>query len=304
MTRALRVAVVAIALVSQIIAGPAQPAAAAPGDVIVDVPVPETDGVLWPRGIAKAIGFDGHYLYYAEWAGPVLHRIDVPPAGSRGPVTGHVDIPVQGAPSGIMAISYDAGRDAFWAVGGDGLSIYLLSKTGLATLRYTIDPIADRPGNCKVGGGCPSEAKINYDGTDDTLWYAPDTSARIYHYASSPDALGTASLVAATPYIDVDVAPNDMLTECGYSQSSGFAVGGDHLFIGVISCPYLFEYSKTGVKLALTPISVASSGDLECDNLSYGVSVIWARGGWDGHIRAYEQPAANACAYGGGPRTP
>jgi len=116
--------------------------------------------------------------------------------------------------------------------------------------------------------------------------------------------LGTASLVAATPYIDVDVAPNDMLTECGYSQSSGFAVGGDHLFIGVISCPYLFEYSKTGVKLALTPISVASSGDLECDNLSYGVSVIWARGGWDGHIRAYEQPAANACAYGGGPRTP
>ena len=139
MTRALRVAVVAIALVSQIIAGPAQPAAAAPGDVIVDVPVPETDGVLWPRGIAKAIGFDGHYLYYAEWAGPVLHRIDVPPAGSRGPVTGHVDIPVQGAPSGIMAISYDAGRDAFWAVGGDGLSIYLLSKSGLATLRYGTD---------------------------------------------------------------------------------------------------------------------------------------------------------------------
>ena len=190
MTRVVRVAVVAIALVSQIVAGPAQPAAAAPGDVIVDMPVPETDGVLWPRGIAKAIGFDGHYLYYAEWAGPVLHRIDVPPAGSRGPVTGHVDIPVQGAPSGIMAISYDAGRDAFWAVGGDGLSIYLLSKSGLATLRYTIDPVADRPGNCKVGAGCPSEAKINYDGTDDTLWYAPDTSARIYHYASSPTHWG------------------------------------------------------------------------------------------------------------------
>ena len=64
----------------------------------------------------------------------------MPPPGASY-AAGHIDIPIQGAPSGIMAISYDATRDAFWAVGGDGLSIYLLSKTtGVATLRFAIDP--------------------------------------------------------------------------------------------------------------------------------------------------------------------
>jgi hypothetical protein len=292
-------------VIAQILGGRAQPAAAVPGDVIADITPPEADGTLWPRGvIAKAIGFDGHNLFYAEYAGLVLHRIDVPPPGASY-AAGHIDIPIMGAPSGIMAISYDATRDAFWAVGGDGLSIYLLSKTtGQATLQYTIDPVAGRPGNCKESGGCQSEAKINYDGADDTVWVASDTSWRIYHYLSAPDALGHAQLVAATPFVDVDVTPNDMYAQCGYSQVSGFAVGGPNLYITVAGCPYYFAFSKTGIKVGFYPEQPPSSGDLECDNVSYGVSVIWARDGWNGHIRAYEQPAANACALGGGPRAP
>jgi hypothetical protein len=297
----LRSLAAAALVVFQVLGGQAQPAAAAPGDLIADITIPETADLLWARGIAKAIGFDGRYLYYAEYAGALLHRIDVPPPGASA-AAGHIDIPIKGAPSGIMAISYDATRDAFWAVGGDGLSIYLLAKTGEATLRYTIDPIADRPGNCKVG--CQNEAKINYDGADDTIWYAPDTSFRIYHYQSSPDILGTAALVAATPFVDVDVAPNDMVAQCGYSQVSGLAVGGADLFITVAGCPYYFEYSKSGTKVAWYPEQPPSSGDMECDNLSFGVSVLWARDGWNGHIRAYEQPAASACAFGGGPRAP
>src|SRR5438094_545696 len=71
-----------------------------------------------------------------------------------------------------------------------------------------------------------------------------------YLYHTSPDALGTAALVAATPYIDVDVAPNDIAAQCGYSQSSGVATGGANLFISVAGCPYYFEYTKTGVKVA------------------------------------------------------
>ena len=290
------------AMVVTLLAG-GRPAAAAPGDVIADIIVPEADGQLWARGaIAKAIGFDGRNLFYAEYAGQILHRIDVPPPGASY-AAGHIDIPIQGAPSGIMAISYDATRDAFWAVGGDGLSIYLLSKTtGVATLRFAIDPSTDRPGNCK--NGCQNEAKINYDGADDTIWYATDTSLRVYHYSTAPDALGTASLVTATPFFDVDIAPNDMSAQCGYSQVSGFAIGGANVFITVAGCPYYFAYSKTGTKAGWYPERPPSSGDMECDNLSYAVSVLWARDGWNGHIRAYEQPATNACAYGGGPRVP
>jgi hypothetical protein len=305
MNRLFRWLAVAALVISQVLGGRAQPAAAAPGDVIADITPPEADGTLWPRGvIAKAIGFDGHNLFYAEYAGVVLHRIDVPPPGASY-AAGHIDIPIQGAPSGIMAISYDAARDAFWAVGGDGLSIYLLNKTtGQATLQFMIDPVAGRPGNCKLAAGCGSEAKINYDGAGDTVWVAADTSWRLYHYLSTPDALGKAQLVAATPYVDVDVAPNDMYAQCGYSQVSGFAIGGADLFITVAGCPYYFAFSRTGVKDGFYPEVPASSGDFECDNLSYPVSVIWARDGWNGHIRAYEQPAANACAFGGGPRTP
>jgi hypothetical protein len=298
----LRTLLAAVVLeVGWLAAGYAQPAAAVPGDVIADVGTPEAE-TLFARGIAKAIGFDGRYLYYTDYAGSELHRIDVPPAGGPTSATGHVDTPITGATSGIMAISYDASRDMFWAVGGDGLTIYLLSKTGTATLRFTIDPATDRPGNC--GFACQAEAKINYDGADDTIWYATDASQLIYHYKTSPDALGTADLVAATPYIDVSAAPNDMRSECGYSQASGLAVGGDHLFVTVGGCPLYFEYTKTGSKVGSYPERPASSGDFECDNVSYGVSVIWARGGWDGRIRAYEQPTANACAFGGGPRRP
>src|SRR5207249_4309364 len=198
-------------------------------------------------------------------------RIDVPPPGGPYLATGHVDVPIVGSQSGIMTLSYDASRDRFWAVGGDGQSIYLLSKSGAATLVYTIDSVNDRPGF--QTGPYVTEAKVAYDGTDDTIWYSPDATSRIYHYLTAADALGTAVLVAATPYIDVDAAPNDIAAECGYSQSSGVATGGAHLFITVAGCPYYFEYTKTGVKVAAHAYNFPGSGmspqDLECDNLSY-----------------------------------
>src|SRR5437867_4423053 len=252
-------------LAFQISTASAKPVMMAAGDVIADIMVPEADGIMGAGGIAKAIGFDGQYLYYAEYAGNVLHRIDVPPPGTSW-ATGHIDIPIQGAPSGIMTISYDARRGGFWAVGGDGVSIYLLSKTGVATPVFWVDPINDRPGDCKRG--CVQEVKINYDGTDDTIWYAPDTTYRIYHYRTTPDALGTAQLVDSSPFIDVDIPPNDMSQQCGYSLVSGVAVGGSSLFITVSGCPYYYEFSKTGTKLGFYPEQPPSSGDWECDNIS------------------------------------
>jgi hypothetical protein len=271
------------------------PAAAAPGDVIADVGTPEgpSPAGLWPKGIAT----DGQYLYYLDWGGSVLHRIDPPPPGASD-ATGHIDIPITSAPQGVMTIAYDAGRDLFWAVSGDGKTIYLLSKTGTATQQFIIDTVNGLPGNCK--DTCSSEVKIAYDRSDDTIWYSPDTTARVYHFQSTGDVQGNGVLVAATPYVDVDVAPNEMARECaGYSYVSGIATGGSDLFFANSSCPYYFEYSKTGLKVAVIAQPLPAAGGLGCDNVNYPVSVIWEWDGWANHIYAVEQPRAGACVYGG-----
>jgi hypothetical protein len=280
-----------------ILAG-AQPVAAAPGDVIADVSTPEAEADP-NSGVAKAVAFDGQYLYYAEFSGSVLHRIDMPPTGAS-EATGHIDIPIVGAPGGIMTIAYDVGRDMFWAVSGDGTVIYLIDKTGTATPQFTVDPATSLPGSCNMTA-CSSEVKIAYDRTDDTIWYSPDTTRRIYHFMTTPDALGNAVLVTTTPYIDVDQPPNNMDAECPYgSYASGIATGGSDLFIEVSACSYYFEFAKDGTKVAAISRQTQSSGGLTCDNLTYPVSVIWMRNGWTGDIYALEQPQANACAFGGG----
>jgi hypothetical protein len=274
-------------------------AARAAGNRIAEVITPEDNSLLWARGISPNVAFDGSYLYYTEYGGSILHRIDVPPPGGPTVATGQVNVPIMGSSSGIMTIAYDRRRDGFWAVGGNGLSVYFLTKAGNATLVYSIDPMNDRPGF--QSGPFATETKIAYDGTDDTIWYSPDATTRVYHYRTTPDALGTAALVTATPFIDVGAAPNDVAAQCGYSQSSGVAVGGAHLFITVAGCPYYFEYTKTGVKVGAHPYDVLeSSQDAECDNVSYGVAVFWIKEGYKGRIVAIEQPSAGACVYGGG----
>ena len=282
----------------QVTLGGAQPAAAASGDLIADVTTPEAL-LAYPLGMAKAVAFDGLYLYYAEYSGSVLHRIDMPPPGASS-ATGHVDIPIVGAPGGIMTLSYDAGRNLFWAVSGAGTTIYTISKTGTAARQYTIDSATGLPGNCKYPPpGCSAEVKIAYDRADDTIWYSPDTTHRVYHFQTTGDALGRGVLVATSPYLDVDIVPNDMFTECGYSMVSGLATGGSDLFFEVNACNYYFEYTKAGVKVAAIKRGFSTSGGLSCDNITYPVSVICMRDGWNGHIYAIEQPRANSCVYGG-----
>jgi len=298
MRRRLSPLAVVVLVVLQLALG-ARPAAAAAGDIIADVVVPfGDDATLWPVGISSSVAFDGRYLYYAEYSGPVLHRIDVPPAGPPTAAANKVDIPVIGMHAGIMSIAYDRGRDMFWAIGGDGLSVYLLSKGGVATLMFTINATADRPGYQPTTYA--TETKLAYDRTDDTIWYSPDANARVFHYHTYGDVLGTALLVAATPFVDVSVPPNDMSPQCPYSIVSGVAVGGAYLFVDIAGCAYYFQYTKTGTKIGAFPLPGTSAGDLECDNISYPVSVIWVKDAWAGHIRAYQQPAAGACAFGGG----
>jgi hypothetical protein len=267
-------------------------ASAAPGDLVAEVTTPEGSGWTWARGISPSVGFDGQYLYYVEYSGVVLHRVDVPPAGGSTPAVNEVDVPISGAPTGVMSISYDRGRGVFWAVSGDGLTIYTLTKAGVATPQLRIDPVVDRPGFELAPFA--NEVKIAYDHSDDTIWYSPDATIRIYHYQTGPDSVGRAVVVPATPYVDVD-----MSAECGYSQSSGVATGGADLFVSIAGCQRYFEFTKTGQKVGSYPMNVQSAGDLECDNTSYAVSVMWVKDEYLGELRAYEQPSTGACVTGG-----
>jgi hypothetical protein len=282
------------------------PAAAAAGNIVADVTTPE--GAVPEIGVT----FDGQYLYYAERNGNVLHRINVPARCASPcvatPATGHIDIPIISLLSplgigGINAISYDSHRGVFWAVGGDGLSIYRVTKTGAATLAFSIDPVQGRPGACKTTI-CWSTLVdgLAYDFAGDTLWYKPDASNRIYHYLAYGDLLGRA-ILAPTPYVDTDIAPNDLASQCGFNYPSWVVVGGTDLFVGADKCQYYFEFTKTGTKVGWTAYNTRGTpgGDAECDNVSYtGVSVFWERDVNDGHIRAFEQPSATACVFGGG----
>jgi hypothetical protein len=293
--RGLRLLIALGLVLAQAILGRAELAFAAPGDLVAEVVTPEGGGLLWPTAISPSVAFDGRYLYYAEYAGSILHRLDVPPPGGSTPATGRVDYPITGSMSGVMTLSYDAGRDIFWAVSGNGLAIYRLTKTGAATLAYQIGA-DDRPGF--QTGPFAVETKIAYDRSDDSIWYSPDATSRIYHYHTYADVLGTAALVEGTPYVDVNVT-----AQCGFNQSSGVAAGASALFITVTGCPYYFQYAKTGAQLAAHAINYAgqqSTQDLECDDLSYSVPVFWIKDGYDSRIRAFEQPAGGLCAFGGG----
>jgi hypothetical protein len=290
----------ALALVVLLL-GHSRPLEASAGDLIADVNAS-------PNAVfGVSVAFDGQYLYFTNYNDTLLHRIDVPPPGMS-TATGHIAFPIIGAPSGINTISWDNTRQMFWAAGGDGQSIYLISKpttatpTAMAMLQFTVGP-AQRPGNCDNGGfGCLLLIDgLNYDGTDDTIWYSPDASQRVYHYLSFGDGLGFAQAAPPAPgYFDVNDPPNDMAPVCGFNYSSGVAVGGSDLFLGADGCKHYFEYTKTGTLVANFPYDFTRAEDFECDNISYSVSVIWARDAYDGHLRAFEQPAANACIFGGG----
>jgi len=305
MKQAYRVLAALVLVLASLGLGGAMPAGAAAGNLVADVATPE--GAVPEIGVT----FDGQYLYYAERNGGVLHRIDVPPACGvpcvTSVATGHTDIPVTTALNsspinGINAISYDSRRGLFWAVGGDGLTIYQVTKAGVATIAFSIDPVLGRPGLCKTTV-CWSALVdgLAYDAADDTIWYKPDASNRIYHYLSHGDATGGA-ILAPTPYVDTDIAPDDLASQCGFNYPSWVVVGGADLFVGADKCQYYFEFTKSGTKVGWAAYNTRGTpdGDAECDNLSYTVSVFWARDVNDGHIRAFEQPAATACLYGGG----
>ena len=141
------------------------------------------------------------------------------------------------------------GRDAFWAVGSDGLSIYLLTKTGAATLVFTVDPVrtgpASRPACTRPRSRSRTTAPTTRSGTAPTRRRASITTS------TTADALGTAQLVSASPYIDVGLRaerhePRSAVTARAAASRPAARTSSS----ASAGCNYLFEYTKTGTKVA------------------------------------------------------
>jgi hypothetical protein len=247
----------------------AAPAVAASGDVLADLAPPGAAG-------GTSVAFDGQHLYYTDRAGVVLHRVGTD--GSEAAQT-----PIVGAP-GIGALAYDATRDAFWGVDVTGLNVYLVQKNGIALPHFTIVPALDLPGACNSLLGCSARVSIAYDGIDDTLWYVPQGSSRVYHFDTVGHPLG---------FFDPSLAP-----QCPLGTVSGVAAGRTGLYLSAGTCVTLFRYDKNGARLTAFDAAGSRVADVECDSDTFAGHAAWARAD-DGHLRAVALPP-NTCVTGGG----
>lgn len=273
-----------------------QPAAAATGDLIAVVPIPENAGGI-------AVAFDGTFLYYTVFPGTQLHRI-------RPDGTGHTDVPITDSATGanpgeLRAMTFDVSRGKLWAAFGAGTSLFLLdTTTGQATFQFSV---AGNLPDCSSKGapfGCLPPDGLAYDGIDDSIRYSPDGGRRVYHFSTGGQLLGV---------LDVDIPPNDIGPDClpflpvgDTAFTSGVAVGGPTLLLaangGGGGCPFIFLFSKTGIKLGSFSYAGARAEDIECDNVTFNLDVIWVRDFSDGVLRAYEIPEGT-CQAGGRPLT-
>lgn len=276
-SRAVRLAVCAAA-VALLGLGQAELAQAAAGDVRRDLPAGSPGGV--------SVAFDGANLYYTDRNGVVLHSMTT--TGAARP-----DVPIVGAP-GLNALTYDVTHDLFWGVDATGLAVYRVTRGGLAALQFVLIPAVDLPGLCDTPTGCSTVVSgLAYDGTNDSLWYAPQGTQRIYHFNTAGQLLG---------YFDTNDASGSLFPDCISNRVSGVAAGAGSLYLSAGECAKGFRYTKSDSQAALKLSAFtapAVSGDVECDNLTFSATVVWVRSIGDGRLRAVEV-APGTCVFGGG----
>ncbi|HEV8685714.1 MAG TPA: hypothetical protein VGQ84_00410 [Gaiellaceae bacterium] len=275
--RAVRLAVVAAAFVLLGL-GQAELSGAAVGDVRADIAAGAPGGV--------SVAFDGQNLYYTDRNGVLLKSVAA--SGSVGP-----SVPIVGA-AGLNALTYDVTHDLFWAVDSTGLAVYQLTRDGLAWPQFVLVPALDLPGLCDLPTGCSAVVSgLAYDAKTDSLWYAPQSSQRVYHLTTAGQLIG---------YFDTNETSGALFPDCLTNGVSGLAAGADSLYVAAGDCAKGFRYTKSD-SLAATKLSAfkapAGSGDVACDSVTFAATVLWFRSLADGHLRAVEV-APGTCVFGGG----
>ena len=266
----------------------AGPASAATGDFVGSVTFSQ-DCVHTPSsgvgdsGIGVGITYDGTSLWYScafSGATPDLLRADP----TTGVVNAHYDID-----GGLGALAYDATRNAIWAgpAGGSNGAITLIS------LDASKNVTSSTP---EFFGVAPTgvDDGIAYDGTDDSLYFSPDTSTTITHYTSAGVVLGISNWAGSGCY------------------NSGLGLGGSLLYQGSDGCSHVWVTNKTSPQGPVAfDFSTLVAGDpnfrdegLTCDPntfASLGKQVMWSKEAYSPmRAHAYEIPAGS-CGFGGLP---
>lgn len=214
---------------------------AAPGNLVATVTVPV------PARVGVSVGFDGKYLYYTNYESTLLYKMTI-----RGSLVESFDVGQQ-----LGALSWDAGRQRFWAGTLDESGRIFLAdpNNGAVTEQFS------------VGGGFHDG--LAYDASDDTLWFSNDASTEVRHYTTSGELLNTYTV----PF-----------------GNSGIAVGGPTLYMGSADRGIIYKVDK----LTFTVLgSFASPGgrdeDIECDNVSFAPrEVIWSKDAYNNTLTAFE----------------
>jgi hypothetical protein len=251
------------------------PAGAANGDLVGTVTFSQNCG----SGIGTGITFDGQYLWVSCYASnPDLLRAD--------PVTGNVSA-TYNIQSGLGSIAYDASRNAIWAAEGGSTSGVLKIQLD-ASKNVTGSSVAFDPGSVGLVDG------LGYDGTNDTLYWSPDTSTTIYHYTTTGTLLGSFAWSGNACF------------------NSGVAIGGNLLFEGSDGCSHVWVVDKTTLAPAFD-FSTVVSGDpnfrdegLTCDTSTFasqGKQVMWSKEAYSPNRAAAFEIPSGTCGSGGRPAT-
>jgi len=244
---------------------------AAPGDLIVNVPL-----AVPGNGVSVANNCAGE-IYYTH-TNAVLYKMN-----AAGTDLGSVSITnvAGGAPVVIDEMAWDESRQILWGQehGSNPVDVYQINAaTGVATFSFSAI-MTTSLGTFRDG--------IAYDGTDDSLWLTGDVSDTVEHYTT-----GGAFISQITP-----------LNGGGgtLGSISGITVGnGDLLYLGRNGAVEIVQVQKSdGAFLSsfASPFGTRDEG-LECDAFSFSpLLALWSRE-FDspGDITAIEiEPGTCAC---------
>ena len=254
----------------------------------VDALPPPPEGTIlasFNSGISGVgVGFDGTNLYVPTFSGATMQRFQ-----TDGTLVGPA-ITIVGCQATV--ISWDATRSQFW--GASGTQISLIAPNGTCITQFNV--AGNLPGDCKRSFGCISLVDgIDFDPGDNSIWYTPDASLRVYHYDVSGCPGGLPTCGGLLGFFDVDVAPDDMVLECGFNYSSGVATGVDPsaIYVAADGCDTVFHFDKvSGAKVLSFPVVAQRNEDMECDDVTFKAQLtdaVWVKD-LTGFLNAFAVP--------------
>ncbi len=228
-----------------------------------------------PEGTLLATFDPGQRVWSATFDGTNLFGNNIGSNLIRAFQTDGTPLPGQNIAAGVVisgALSWDSGRQVFWAGSNTGgsFNVYTIATDGTATLEFNTLTALQNNGNCGFNSCNSLIDGIDYDPLTDSIWYSPDGSHINYNFDTNGNLIGT---------LPISVFPNDMSTECGDDFTSGIMGRGTTVYAIHHTCG-AFKYDTSTnppTKISFFPIP-GQVEDAECDGVTFrsqGVDALW-----------------------------